>query len=402
MAKFKYAGLDGGGAKVSGAIEAVTFVRAQHELAQRGFHGLEVTERKSIGQFEITAKKIKASDVMTFSRQLAAFLRAGIPILDALDSLDDESANPLLRKVLANVADTLRAGAPFSDTLAAHSSLFPSYYLGIIRSAELTGHLDIVLDQLAEYIERDLEAKRAVKSALTYPAVILVMSFVTVLVLVVWVLPKFRTFFDGLHAKLPLPTRMLLGGADLVSSWWMVIVGAFVVMATVLLVAVRMEWGRTLRDRMLLRSPVIGQIVRCAVVERFCRILGSMLRAGVPVPEAVGSATDATNNRVYIRGLRAAREAILGGEGLAGPIAATQLFPRSAAQMIKVGEASGTLGEQLDVTADFFRSELSYRLKKVTTLFEPAVILGMGLIVGFVAVALISAMYGIFNQSGVG
>ncbi|MFN8028520.1 MAG: type II secretion system F family protein [Acidimicrobiia bacterium] len=149
---------------------------------------------------------------------------------------------------------------------------------------------------------------------------------------------------------------------------------------------------------MLLKAPVISDVVRYAVIERFFRILGSMLRAGVPVPDAMASATEATNNRVYVNALAAAREEVLEGEGLARPVSETGLFPGAASQMMKVGEDSGTLDQQLELAADYYQGELDYKLKKLTTLFEPLVIGVMGLIVGFVAIALVSAMYGIFNQ----
>ena len=398
MSEFKYTAIDASGGSVSGVVAALTTVRARNELLSRALNNIEMKEKKGFRGIEITKKQIKRPDLMNFSRQLAAFLRAGIPILDALTVLTENIDSPFFRTILVDIADALRSGAPLSDAMAAHGSSFPNYYVGILRSAELTGNLDIVLDQLADYIERDLESKRAVKSALTYPVIICILAVATIIILSVFVLPKFEVFFKNFDAKLPLPTRMLLAGTAFLQKWFLVIGAVFLVAAVALFAALRAESGKFVRDRLLLRMPVLGDIVRYATIERFFRILGSMLRAGVAVPEAMSAATEGCNNRVYERGLALARAEMLRGEGLAIPLSATGLFPNAAAQMLRVGEDTGTLARQLELAANFYQSELSHKVKRLTALFEPAVILVMGGIVGFVAVALVSAMYGIFNQ----
>jgi type IV pilus assembly protein PilC len=396
--KFKYVAVDPSGAKVSGVVEAASAVRVRNDLVVREYRDVQVKERKRLAQIEITTKKLKPVDLMNFSRQFAAFLRAGIPILDALEALQEEANNPQLKLVLRDISDALRSGMPLSDAMAAHRDIFPTYYIGILRSAELTGNLDTVLDQLASYIERDLAARRAVKSALTYPAVIMVMAVVTIVVLVSYVLPKFEDFFKGFDAKLPLPTRMLLGISRFLTDWAAVIIGVLVVVTVGLFFYLRTDAGKLRRDRVALKLPVVSDVIRYAVIERFFRILGSMLRAGVPMPDAMTSATEATNNLVYEGALTTAREEVLRGHGLARPITETGLFPGASGQMLRVGEESGTLDQQLELAADFYAQELDYKLKRLTSLFEPAVIVVMGLIVGFVAIALVSAMYGIFNQ----
>jgi type IV pilus assembly protein PilC len=398
MPKFSYVATDPSGAQVKGVLEAPSAVRAQNDLLSRNLMRVRVKERKSIGQIEITPKKIKPADLMVFSRQMAAFLRAGIPILDALDMLSQDASNKRLQQLLVEVSDSLRAGTTFADAMAAHADLFPSYYVGILRSAELSGNLDVVLDRLSGYIERDLETTRAIKSALTYPAVIMVMAIATVILLVSYVLPKFKGFFKSFHAKLPLPTRMLISIGDFFGKWGLIILALSVVAILALVVFLQTEAGKRWRDKVLLKIPVLREVIRFAVVERFCRILGAMLQAGVPVPEAMTSALEATNNRVYAENLVVARDATLRGEGISRPIAETHLFPAPAERMLMVGEQSGTLDHQLDAVAQYAEGERAYRLKRLTTLFEPAVIVFMGVIVGFVAIAMVSAMYGIYNQ----
>ncbi|MDP3713677.1 MAG: type II secretion system F family protein [Mycobacteriales bacterium] len=355
--------------------------------------------KKSILQFELTAKKVPRKDLMHFSRQLAVFIKAGIPILDALEAIQEEMGNKFFRSIVQDILAALREGSTFADACQPHSSAFPAYYLGILRSAELTGKLDTVLVQLSEYIERDLEARRKVTSALAYPSVVLGMSVVVVVVLVAFVLPKFEHFFDSLDAELPLPTRMLLGTADFLTSNAIVIVAALIAGLAMLIAALRTQRGKAARDIVLLKLPVLGDLVRHVVLERFCRILSAMMQAGVPLPSAMAVTTDATSNAVFQKGLTEAREAMLRGEGLAAPLIATNLFPPSAKQMFRVGENTGTLDEQLGTAAVYFERELDYKIKRFTSLFEPAVLLFVGVIVGFVAIALVSAMYGIFGQT---
>jgi type IV pilus assembly protein PilC len=356
-------------------------------------------KKKSILQFELTTKKVPRKDLMHFSRQLAVFIKAGIPILDALDAIHEEMGKGLLRSVVEDVRTELPGGATFADALGKHDAALPPYYVGILRSAELTGHLDVVLEQLSGYIERDIEARRKVASALAYPSVILVTALVVIAVLVVFVLPRFQAFFENLGADLPLPTRMLLSSTGFLSDHVLVLgVGAAATGLTLAL-ALRTAAGREVRDGLVLRVPIVGDLVRHIVLERFCRILSSMMTAGVPLPQAITVTTDTTNNHVYRSGLRTVRERMLRGEGLAVPLAETGLFPPSAKQMFRVGEATGTLDQQLETAAGYFDRELDYKIKRFTTLFEPAVLLFVGVVVGFVAIALVSAMYGIFGAA---
>ena len=354
--------------------------------------------KASILQFELTRKKVPRKELMHFSRQLAVFIKAGIPILDALEAIGEEADNKAFQLVLRRIIADLRGGATFAQAAAAHPHAFPPFYLGILQSAEMTGRLDDVLLQLSTYIERDLDARGKITSALTYPAVIMAMSVVVVVILVGFVLPRFETFFEGLDAELPLPTRILLGGANVLTTYWYVIAALVAIVVVGISLALRTSRGKHVRDRLLLGAPVLGDLMHHVVLERFCRILSSMMSAGVPLPEAMRVTAEASSNRVYQLGLGQAREAMMRGEGLAVPLAATGLFPASARQMFRVGESTGTLDEQLHTAAEYFERELDYKIKRFTSLFEPAILVFVGLVVGFVAIALVSAMYGIFNQ----
>ena len=398
MPKFNYIAVGPDGAQIKGCEEAPTFTALGQLLGSRDLTIKEAREKKSIMQLEITRKKVPRKDLMHFSRQLSAFLKASVPILDAIETIHEEMTNKLFKAALTDISENIKAGASFSEAAKAHPEAFPPVYLGMLESAELTGNLDKVLDQLSEYIERELEARRKVMSALMYPAVVALMSVATVGVLSIFVLPRFKTFFESLNANLPLPTRMLLAATGFFMDFWFVVPIMLLVAALVGLWTVRSEKGRDLRDRTVLSIPVVGDLVTHAILERFCRVLSAMARAGVSIPDALEVTTDGTNNIVWKTKLAGAREAMLRGEGLAQPIAETGLFPAAARQMFRVGEETGTLDIQLEAAANYFEKELDYKVTRFTNMFEPAVIVFMGLAVGFVAIALVTAMYGIFNQ----
>ena len=290
---------------------------------------------------ELKKSRIKRKSLMNLSRQLSAFLRAGIPLLDAITVLAQEADKPAVRRVMTEIAAALRSGSRFSDAVDRHPKDFPPFYRGILRSAELTGRLDTVLDQLHGYLERDLEAKRKVKGAMVYPAVIAVMSIVAGAILSIVVLPKFVSFFEDLGTELPLATRLLLDGSRFVATWWWAIFGGLALVVVGYLLAMRVPALRTARDAVLLKVPVLGPTIRYAQVERFTRLLGSMVSAGVPLPQAMAVATESLRNMPFRRGLATARRELLDGAGLAGPLAATSLFPGVANQMIRVGEETG-------------------------------------------------------------
>ncbi|BEP14307.1 type II secretion system F family protein [Acidothermaceae bacterium B102] len=345
-------------------------------------------------------KRVKPKELMQFSRQLAAFVRAGIPILDGLSLLAEDTTNPTMKRALADMEDSLRRGDSISSALERSPKVFSKAYRSMLRSAELTGNLDTVLERVAGYLERDVEARSKIKAASVYPIVIVVMAVGVVTLLVTYVLPKFSIFFKGFHTRLPLPTRMLINSTNFLTNWWFVIVGVAVAAGAALAWSWRRPQYRRHIDRLILRLPVMGPLLRFAMVERFCRILSSMLQAGVSLPEAMTVASQAMNNLVVEKALDEAREGIMRGEGLAGPLGRTALFPPAATQMLRVGEDTGSMDVQLDAAARYYEREVDDKLKRLTSLFEPVILIVMGVIVGFVAIALVSAMYGIFGSYG--
>jgi type IV pilus assembly protein PilC len=398
MDKYRYSAVDGSGKQVSGTEEAASAGAVHLALMERGFQTVEVSAKKNVLQFEVTKKLVPRKDVMHFSRQLSVFVRAGVPIMEALGVIAEETPDKLLQRGLLDMIERIQAGDTFASAAAAHPEAFPNYYIGMLSSAELTGNLDVVLDQLGDYLERDIEARGKITGALIYPAVVAVMAVAVVVILATFVMPKFVVFFKSFNAKLPLPTRILLTASNFVSNWWFAILGVIILAFVGIIAMRRSRSGRAWMDSVILKLPVLGDLVRTAVIERTCRILSSMLKAGVALPDAMRVTAESASNSVYQKGLSAVRDEMMEGQGLAEPLSRTGLFPGAARQMFRVGEETGTLDAQLATAAAFYERELDVKIKRFTGLFEPAVIIFMGVVVGFVAVALVSAMYGIYGQ----
>jgi type IV pilus assembly protein PilC len=396
MSRYQYVAVDVHGATDKRFIEALDESDARKKLLLANLDVQSLALKEPFLRRELTVRKqrVKPMEILHFTNQMAAFLGAGLSIIDGLDLIAKNTPNPTLAAMLQQMRDDVREGMPFEEALAEHERVLPRYYVGVVRSASLTGRLDDALQQLAGYMERELEAKARIKSALAYPMVIIGMSIVSVVVLTVFVLPKFVDLFKSLGTELPFTTQMMINFANFSADFWWLYLVAIAAFAGFLAWMKRSPKGRYFRDKMVLKMPLVGEIAVYASVERVCRILSTLWQAGVPVADAMTAAVQSADNMVFEEKLIPVQEAVLAGEGLAEPLASVDLFPDAALQMIAVGEASGTLAEQLENAANFYGRELEYKLKRLTTYFEPAVIIIVGVVVGFVAISLVQAMYG--------
>ena len=397
MPKFAYSAIDAAGAEIEGTTKADTIGTARSLLVEQNLFPIKIEESRGLFDFELTKEKVKKKNLMNFTRQLSVFVKAGIPITDALITIADESTDVALRRALGEMVDDLRNGGLFSASAAQHPQVFPPYYVGILQAAELTGRLDESLDSLASYLKREMETRAKVVGALAYPVVVMSLSFVTVLILAGYVLPQFKPLFEELGAELPLPTRMMLFVARFFGDLWYVTLIAFLLFVSTVAFLTMHPTGKEIWQRVSLKIPVIGGIIEYSILERFCSVLHTMLKAGVAVPSAMQTTIEAVSNVVYREQLDIARQQMLEGSGFTQPLIETELFPGAARQMFKVGEETGTLDDQLEVAAEYFNRELEYRIQTFTTLFEPIMIVFVGVIVGFVAIALVSAMYGVLG-----
>ena len=397
MPRFAYAAIDANGASVEGITKADTIGEARAHLLEKALYPVKIEERRGALSIEITKEKVKKKELMQFTRQLAVFVKAGIPLTDAMEIIGDETPDVALQRTISKMVEELRNGGTLSGAAAKHPEAFPPYYIGILGSAELTGRLDETLESLAGYLERELDTRAKVVSALSYPGVVMVLAVFVVAVLAGYVLPQFKPLFEELHANLPFATRALLFVATLFSDLWYIPFSVFGAFTAWIVWLMKTDAGRATKDRLVLKLPVISGIMEYSILERFCRILGAMVKAGVPLPDAMRTTTEATSNVVFRERLMEAQAEMMEGGGFAKPLARTELFPGAARQMFKVGEETGTLDQQLEVASLYFDRELETRIKKFTTMFEPLMIVFVGLVVGFVAVALVQAMYGVMD-----
>jgi type IV pilus assembly protein PilC len=337
-------------------------------------------------------------ELIIFSRQMATFIRAGVPILDGIRVVREQTGSAVFRRTLDAVAMRLREGERLSSALARHRNVFSTMYVDMIRAAEASGELDTILDQLARYLERGDATSKKIRQAMTYPTLVLGLACVVVFILITFVLPSFARLFEDFGAELPLPTRVLLALGRFGERYGLATGGIAVALLAVAYLTRGAAPVRRFRDRLALRTPLIGGLVRLGITSRFARMLAILLRAGVPIVTALDIAIAGTGSDISRRGLAPVREALLSGEGLSAPLMRARLFGPLLLQMIKVGEETGTLDGYLEDAADFLDDDLEYRTRQMTTIIEPLMIIGVALMVGFVALSVITPMYSILNQ----
>lgn len=397
MTLFVYTAVNGAGTPTSGSHRSRSIGEVRRWLQDRDQTPISITEKISRWQFEITPAKAKRQVLLHFTRQLSVFVRSGIPLTTALEILHDEAGDSALRRALSSIINDIAEGQSLSDAAARHRQVFPHYYVGLMRNAEQTGHLEASLDSLAMYLQRDLDTRASISSALAYPAIVVVLALITVAVLAGYVLPQFQPLFVELGAELPTPTRVLLGVSRIFTDFIIFPFAATTLLVGFTLWLIKSKRGRRLLDQLALRLPVVRGLVHYLILERFCRILATMVTAGIAIPDGMAAGALTTRNGEMRERLERARSKVESGQGFAGPLSETKLFPAAAIQMFRVGEETGTLENQLTAASEYFDAELAQRIRRFTALFEPAMIIGVGLTVGFVAVALVSAMYGVLD-----
>ncbi len=342
--------------------------------------------------------KVKTSDLILFSRQLSTFIRVGVPITDAIKLLQGASGSGNFRAALEDIREDLDAGESLSAAISHHPTVFDQLYVDMIRAAEYSGTLDRVLGQVAAYLQRQDTAIKKLRSAMIYPAVILVLAVGVCTVLIVFVLPNFVSIFHEFKAQLPLPTRVLLGIGVFAQHWRFEILGAMVAAAFAIVAFLQSRPGHVFWDYTIIRLPVIGSIVSYSIIERFTRTLSTMLRAGIPISSTFDVAIAASGNIRFKRGLEPVKTRMMTGDGFSIPLEATGLFDPMMIRMVRVGEETGTLDSSLEQIADFLSEEMDYKVRNMISLMEPALVIAVGGAVGFVAVSVIMPMYGLLQS----
>jgi type IV pilus assembly protein PilC len=397
---YRYVAYDSAGRRLSRAVAAQSDEQVKRMLWDQGLHIVDIHTRLRMPTLEDmfpSVVRVRRSEVILFTRQLATFVRVGMPIVEGLAVLREQASSNLMKKALGEMIADLGNGAALSAAMARFPRIFPALYVDMIRSAEVSGNLDEVLRQLATYMARDEGARRKVRSAMIYPAIVVGLALVVISVLVAFVLPAFANLFSEFKADMPLPTKILLAVGTFCRHHLLELFVGLGMTGAAIGIYASTRSGRDLLDSVLLRLPMLGVIVRYSIIERYLRTLGTLARAGVPITKMLDTAITAVGNAEYRTGLASVKEDMLSGEGLSAPLERTQLFPRIVIQMVRVGEETGSLDANLEEAAAHYAEEVDYRLKRMIAVIEPALVIAVGVMVGFIAVSVIAPMYALVH-----
>jgi len=388
---------------VKGKLSATNEEAATNLLSYGGY---QVVNLKKIVPFFNTAKlvaafaRVKPREIIMFSRQLALLLEAGTDIVTSLDLLQSQITNRTLKKILGEIAADIRGGSSLSAALSKHPRAFSPVYHRAMAAGEQGGNLEVVLRQMADYIERGVNTEKKIKGALTYPIIVALVAMVVILLLVTFVLPTFVSLFTAFGADLPLATRMLIGLTGWLGSYGLylfIVIGAAI---AVTFIYIRTPAGKYQLDKLSLRLPVLGRIFLLNELSRCCRTIALLFKVGIPLPEILVMTVHGTNNKAMAEALTGVQQELIRGEGLSGPMSKRSLFLPLMVQMTGVGEETGNLDTTLATVAQSYETDSDDRTTTAVGLIQPTMIIVIGLIVGFIAIALFSAMYGIYGQMG--
>ncbi|MBL0212755.1 MAG: type II secretion system F family protein [Myxococcales bacterium] len=397
MAKFQWEATTRTGDKRKGAMEADNAEIVENRLRADGMTINRVKKEPRAINISF-GSGVSPKDLQIFTRQLATMIDAGLPLVQCLDILANQSPNKIFARILTQVKGSVEGGATFSDSLRKHPRVFDDLYVNLVAAGEAGGILDTILNRLAIYIEKNVKLKGQIKSAMYYPVGILVVAIGVIAVMLVKVIPTFENMYRNMgNAELPQATRVVIGISHGFINKWYLYVGTIAGVIVGSTMMRRTERGREIFDRMLLRLPVIGPTLRKIVVARFTRTLGTLLASGVPILDALDICARTSGNKVVEKGIFRARDKISEGHDMAGPLADSRVFPSMVVQMIGVGEQTGAMDQMLNKIADFYEEEVDAAVTAMTSLIEPIMMAFLGVVVG----GLIIAMYlPIFKLAG--
>ena len=384
---FTWEGVDKQGKKVKGEMEAASTAFVNATLRRQGINPVKVQKRsKSLFQFK---QKIRTKDVAIFTRQLATMIVAGIPVAQAFDIVGKGHENPSMRELILSVKQDIESGTNMTQALGKHPLYFDSLYCSLVAAGEQAGILDKILEKVAIYKEKIEAIKGKIKSALFYPAAVVAVAIIITAILMIFVIPQFESLFQGFGADLPALTRIVIDISRFFQEWrWAafgLIIGVVIGLGYAYKRSPKMQYAL---DRLLLRAPVIGVIVKKATIARFARTLATMFAAGVPQVEALDSVAGAAGNRIYHDGTLAIKADVSTGTQLQTAMNATGLFPNMVVQMVAIGEESGELDAMLGKVADFYEADVDDAVAGLSSLLEPIIMAFLGIVIGGLVVAM--------------
>ena len=412
MAVFEYKGFDGGGKAIAGVIDADAARNARSKLRSQGLFPTEIYEQQAgagatkgegLGvqvDFSKYLERISVQDISTMTQQLSTLVGANIPMVEALTAMIDQVEKPKLRIILADVRDKVKEGSTLADAMKPHGDVFDDLYVNMVRAGEASGALETVLERLAEHTEATVRLRGKLIAAMIYPVLMSLVGVAIVMGLFVFIIPKIRRVFESFDAELPWITEFLLGLSDfMVSFWWLLgLIGAGA--AFFFRRWKKTEAGARSFDAIILRMPVFGRINRTVAVARFCRTLATLMNSGVPILNAMRITSTVVQNHVLADAIDEAARNVTEGQSLAAPLKASGQFPPLVTHMIAIGERTGELEGMLGKVADAYEAEVETSVETLTSLLEPILILVMGGVVAFVALAILLPMLNLSSLAG--
>ena len=429
MPRYTYIALDAHGHESTGLLEAATTNEAVGELRRAGYFPTHVLEEgataalpkaarkkkpiesrakpkaRGLNIVLFTRKTVKTRVLMIFTRQLATLIDAGLPLLRGLSVLAKQERDSVLKKTMNKVADSIQGGTTFSEALAQHPRIFNDLYVNMVKAGELGGVLEVVLTRLAEFQEKAQKIKNKVLAAMVYPLIVLVLAVGIMTFLLVFIVPRFEAIFHDMLGDKPLPTITIfvIGVSAFVQDHWAILLGALVAFIVGYKIIARTRAGRNILDRIKLRAPLFGDLIRKTAISRFSRTLGTLVTSGVPILQALTITRETAGNTVIARAISHVHDSVKEGESIVVPLEASGAFPPMVISMIDVGEETGQLPEMLLKIAEVYDDEVDNSVAALTSLLEPIMIVFLALIVGTIVIALflplISIISGLQQQS---
>ncbi len=390
MAIFSYRATTLDGSIMEGVVEAADEKAAIERLKNTGIIPLKVAAPKEGIKRRLTLRSSRG-DLLTFTTELSVLLSAGLPLDRSLNILSEISESKEMKNIVQSILKSIREGSSFSDALSRHPRVFPRLYVNMTRAGEAGGVMDVVLDKLSEFLESAKELKEHIVSAMIYPAILTVAGGASIIILVTYVLPKFSLIFAELGGSLPFSTKVILTFSNGLKSYWWVVLLSMITGWIIFKNYIKSDTGKYKWDAFKLK--VMGEVILKLETARFCRTLGTLLKSGVPLLQALTNSKDVISNRVIASSIDGVLKGAKEGKGIAVPLSDANVFPPLALSMIKVGEETGQLDSMLMKVASTYEKSLKVAVKRFVSLFEPAVILAMGLIIGFIVISMLMAIF---------
>jgi type IV pilus assembly protein PilC len=392
MATYAYVGRSRSGAVKKGELTAKNRDEAVDQLRKQSIVVTSLDEKAGKKGFNLSlGSGLTDKDLVVFTRQFGTMINAGLPLVQCLEILSTQSENKVLRESIGEVKGAVEAGSTFSDALRRHPKVFDDLYVNMVHAGEVGGLLDTILTRLAKHIEKAMKLKGQIKSAMVYPSAIIGVAGIVICVLMIWVIPVFEKMFkemSGGKIGLPGPTQLVIDISNLFQSYWYIALATIIASVIAIRKYYKTQNGRMAIDRLLLKTPVFGDLIRKASVAKFTRTLGTLLSSGVPLLDGLTICAKTSGNKVIEEALVNARVSISGGKTIADPLSQSQVFPKMVTHMIAVGESTGALDGMLGKIADFYEDEVDQAVASLTALLEPIMMVFLGVIIGFIVIAM--------------